>query len=162
MRRPRVHKAFGLNPERGLSNVMVGQATSDEVIVKTAFEGLDLYPCGPIPPNPSELFHTAKFKEVLKDLTERYDRVIIDSPPVIAVSDSMVLAQHCDGVLIVARAGSTRKELLKRTNQLLAGINAPVLGVVLNGVNLSSRQYGRYYYYYRHYGQYYEETSELP
>lgn len=165
MRRPRLYKSFGIEVDRGLSSVLVGKLELDKAIVSTGIERLDILPCGSVPPNPSELLSSQAFVDLLEQLRERYDRIIIDSPPVIAVTDAMVLAQHADGVVVVCRASSTRKELLKRTRQLLYGINAPVLGVILNGLNLENRRYGgTYYYYYRRYGQYYEdpEAKTMP
>ncbi|MDX9723389.1 MAG: polysaccharide biosynthesis tyrosine autokinase [Myxococcota bacterium] len=159
MRRPRLYKAFGLSPEVGLSNVAIGQATLEEAIAETGVPDLHLLPCGPLPPNPSELFHTPAFAQLMTQLRERYDRVIIDSPPVIAVTDALILAQLADGVVVVSKAGVTHLPLLKRTKQLLEGINAPMLGVILNGVNLENRRYGSYYYYYRRYGQYYDDAA---
>lgn len=160
MRRPRLHKAFGLKPTIGLATVLIGADELDDTILATGIDNLDMLPCGPIPPNPSELFHTPEFAALLERLKERYDRIIIDSPPVIAVTDAMILAQHVDGVIIVTRTDKTRLDLLKRTRQLMQGINAPLLGTILNHVNLENRRQGTYYYYYyRRHGQYYEEPS---
>lgn len=162
MRRPRLYRAFGVEPVTGLSEVLIDQSTLDQAILKTEVDGLDLLPCGPIPPNPSELFHTQKFLDVLEDLKKRYDRVIIDSPPVIAVTDALILAQLVDGVILVSKAGSTRRELLKRSKELLEGISANVIGTILNNVNFENRRYGKYYYYYRRYGQYYDHSTDRP
>jgi len=162
MRRPRLHKAFDLDPPVGLSSVLVGDAELDDTILDTGIDNLDLLPCGIIPPNPSELFHTPQFAEVLEQLKDRYDRIIIDSPPVIAVTDAMILAQHVDGVIVVTRTDKTRIDLLERTKRLLEGINAPLLGTILNHVNLENRRQGTYYYYYyRRHGAYYEESDDV-
>jgi len=160
MRRPRLAKALGIKESKGISTVLTGTSSLDEAIQPTQVAGLDILPCGPIPPNPAELFHTQGFKALLAELRERYDRVVIDSPPVIAVTDALILAQQCDGVVIISRAGSTQLALLTRTKQLLEGINAPLVGVILNGVNLENRHYGGTYYYYRQYGELYEEDGQ--
>ena len=160
LRRPRMHKALGIVPTKGVADVLINDATLDETIHSTVINGLDFLPCGSIPPNPSELLHTDAFKALLKELEGRYDRVVLDSPPVIAVADAMVIAQNVDGLIVVCRSHKTRKELLSRAHQLLQGINAPLLGVILNNLDLRNRRQGTYYYYYRHYGQYYELPDE--
>ncbi|PIV99422.1 MAG: capsular biosynthesis protein, partial [Deltaproteobacteria bacterium CG17_big_fil_post_rev_8_21_14_2_50_63_7] len=162
MRRPRLYRAFGVEPATGLSEVLIEHATLEQAILETEIDGLDLLPCGPIPPNPAELFHTQRFLDVLEELKKRYERVIIDSPPVIAVTDAMILAQLVDGVILVSKAGSTRRELLKRSKELLEGIGANLIGTILNNVNFENRRYGKYYYYYRRYGQYYDHSTDRP
>ena len=158
MRRPRLHKAFGEEPVAGISDVLLDGTDVMDVLRETGVEGLQYIPCGRIPENPSELLHTKRFKETLQRLSEVFDRIIIDSPPVIAVADALVLAQYVEGVVVVTREGKTRKPLLKRTRELLEGINAPIVGTVLNNVNLGQRRYGTYYYYYyQGYGQYRDE-----
>lgn len=161
LRRPRLHKGFGMQIKHGVADVLTHQKNLDEVILPTGVNNLEILGCGTIPTNPSELFHSPDFQTLLQSLRERYDRIIIDSPPIIAVTDAMIIAQSIDGLVLVCRSQSTRKELLERSAQLLQGVNAPILGVVLNNVNLRNRrQGGYYYYYYRHYGQYYETPEE--
>lgn len=160
MRRPRVHRIFGLHNEIGLSSLIIGEADYDEAIKPTLVPNLDLLMCGPIPPNPAELLHTERFHTIMDELDKRYDWVIFDSPPTIAVADSMILSNLVDGVLLVVKAGQSSKELVGRARQKLVGVNAPLLGCILNDVDLDNRQYGHYYYYYyRRYGQYYEEDA---
>jgi succinoglycan biosynthesis transport protein ExoP len=161
LRRPRLHKGFGMSISLGSADVLNGTHTLDDVILPTLVPNLDILGCGTIPPNPSELLHTPRFSQLLSDLRQRYDRVIIDSPPIIAVTDALIISQSCDGLILVCRSQSTRKDLLQRAAQLLHGVNAPVLGAILNNVNLlNRRQGGYYYYYYRHYGQYYEQQDD--
>ena len=150
MRRPRLHKSFGVDNERGVSNVILGNANWTDVVRSSGVEGLDVITCGPIPPNPAELLHTARFKELLKDLSGHYDRVLFDSPPVAAVTDSLVLGSMMDGVVLVVQAGKTSLMAAQQAKKSLVDVGAKLFGVVLNDVDLEHKQYGYYqYYYYR-------------
>jgi succinoglycan biosynthesis transport protein ExoP len=161
MRRPRVHKVFGLHNEVGLTNLILGELDYDQTIKRTPVPNLDVLMCGPIPPNPAELLHTARFQEIVLALEARYDLIIFDSPPTIAVTDSMILSQMVDGVLLVVKGGQTSKAFVRQARERLVGVNAPILGCILNDVDLEDRQYGQQsYYYYRQYGQYYTEDAE--
>ncbi|MCA9566074.1 MAG: CpsD/CapB family tyrosine-protein kinase, partial [Myxococcales bacterium] len=162
MRRPRLHRALEQENTLGMSNLILGENTYEEAIQRTVVPNLDLLPCGPIPPNPTELMHTERFRTVIKELRSRYDRVIFDSPPVIAVADSMILGNFVDGVLFVIRSGQTNKEVVRRAKMNLEGINAPILGAILNDLDLEDRAYRYHYYYsyYSRYGQYYEEDPQ--
>jgi polysaccharide biosynthesis transport protein len=161
LRRPRLHRALGVSNETGMSNVIVGQNTLDEAIQATDVPGLDVLVCGPVPPNPAEIFHTEKFQDVLSQLKDRYDRLICDSPPVGAVADPVILGTMTDGVIVVSKSEATSRVAAKQTIRTLADANTNLLGVVLNGVDLESRRYGNYYYqYYRRYGQYYGEAKD--
>ena len=148
LRRPRLYKAFEMSKTDGLTSVVEGKRKLEEVLQKTEIDHLDLLPCGKIPSNPSEIFYSDEFREILHQLLEKYDRVIIDSPPVTVVTDALILAQQSDGVIVVSKAGKTELPLLIRTRELLEGVNAPILGVVLNGLSSKSKSYGGYYYYY--------------
>ncbi|MBH24468.1 MAG: capsular biosynthesis protein [Myxococcales bacterium] len=161
MRRPRLHKVFKTHNKVGLSSLLLGEATYEEAIQKTDVPNLDMIACGPIPPNPAELMHTERFLEILRNFAARYDRVIFDSPPTIAVTDSMILSNLVDGVIFVVQGGRTSKDIVRRALNKLKAVNAPLLGAVLNNVDLDSRTYGQYYYrYYRQYGQYYETDAD--
>lgn len=163
MRRPRLHKAFGMGNAVGMTSLILGEVDYEEAIQKTQVPNLDLLACGPIPPNPTELMHTDRFKHIVEQLSERYDRVIYDSPPVIAVADAMILGNTVDGVLFVIKSGQTAKDVVKRAKEQLEGINAPLLGAILNDLDLEDRAYRYHYYYsyYNRYGQYYEETPGI-
>ena len=129
-----------------------------KVIQPTSVEGLHVLTSGPIPPNPSELLGSAKMERALATVAEQYDYIIIDSPPVLAVTDASILSQRSDGVLLVADAGNTRRGPLKQAvEQLLTG-NVHLIGVVLNKLKPRSDSYYTYYYY-RH--SYYLDESEL-
>jgi capsular exopolysaccharide synthesis family protein len=158
MRRPRIHRAFGLPNDAGMSNLMLQQARLEDLVKDTAVPNLQILPCGPIPPNPSELLHTERFKEILEELDSKYDRIIFDSPPVAAVTDALIISGMVDGVVLVVKAGRTIGEMAQRTKQSLDDVNARIFGVVINDLDLEKRGYG-YYYYYQRYGYYYGEKQ---
>jgi capsular exopolysaccharide synthesis family protein len=155
MRRPRLHKAFGVSNEIGVSSVVVGEGKVDDAVKNTEVPGLFVMPCGPVPPNPAELLHTQAFADLLQKLGDRFDRIILDTPPVGAVADAVVLATQVDGVVLVLKAGQTNRDIAKRTVKALADVKANVYGAVLNDVNLERSKYGDYYYgyAYRYYGE---------
>lgn len=154
MRRPRLHKAFGVGNEFGVSSLVVGEGKLDDAIKSTDVNGLFLMPCGPIPPNPAELLHTQAFSDLLNKLGERFDRIILDTPPVGAVADAVVLSTQVDGVVMVLKAGQTNRDVARRTVRALQDVKANIYGAVLNDVNLEKSKYGDYYYgyAYRYYG----------
>jgi polysaccharide biosynthesis transport protein len=123
-------------------------------VQSTEVSNLYVLPCGPVPPNPAELLHTSVFKALLSEMERKFDRVIIDSPPVGVVADAVVMATSVDGTLVVLKAGQTSRDLAKRAARQLADVNARVFGAVLNDLDLENQKYGQYYYYYR-YGYYY-------
>lgn len=153
MRRPRLHKMFNISRELGVSNVLVGSSTLADVMVTGVIPNLDVVPCGPIPPNPSEIVGSNRMKELIATLRKDYTRIIIDSPPITAVTDSAVLAQAADGLIIVVRAGDTPRQIVQNGIAHLKALNAPILGAVLNGVNTGKDSYYYYQYYYYYYGE---------
>jgi succinoglycan biosynthesis transport protein ExoP len=158
MRRPRLHRAFGVSNEAGLSSTIVGETTLDDAIQATDAQDLDVLVCGPIPPNPAELLHTEAFQDIVAQLNDRYDRIIFDSPPVGAVTDPVVLGTFLDGCIVVLKAHRTSKEAAKQALRALKDANVHILGAILNDVDLTSKRYGSgYYAYYRKYGYYYGE-----
>jgi capsular exopolysaccharide synthesis family protein len=160
MRRPRLHRAFGIPNEQGVSSVLVGDATLDEVIKSTEVPGLFVIPSGPIPPNPAELFHTQAFRDFVSTVSARFDRAIFDSPPVNAVADPAVLATQVDGVLLVLRADMTSRPFAKAAIRVLTDVKARVFGGVVNDVELGHPKYGGYYAAYRGYGSEYQGSQE--
>lgn len=153
MRRPRLHKSFGVDNDIGISSYIVGEAPLDRVVRPSGVDGLDLMTCGPIPPNPAELLHTESFEQLLGKLRERYDRVIFDSPPVTAVTDSLVLSSMMDGVVLVIHANSTTLHAAQVARRRIEDVGGRIFGAVLNDVDLDDRRtseyYQQYYYYYR-------------
>ena len=158
MRRPRVHKAFGIKrPKKGLSTMILGESTAAESICSTIVPNLDVLVCGPTPPNPSELIHTDTFKRVTNEITEMYDHVIFDSPPVGVVTDAAILSKMVDGTILIVKSLQTTRDAAKHALNVLSDIDSVVLGAVLNDLDLSNKKYGQYYYhyYYRKHGYYY-------
>jgi capsular exopolysaccharide synthesis family protein len=159
MRRPRLHKTFGVVNDVGISSLVVGEGTLDKAIKSTEVPGLFLLPCGPVPPNPAELLHTQAFKELLRTVSAKFDRVILDSPPLNAVADSAVLATQVDGVVVVVKAGRTNREQARRAVRALNDVQARLFGAVLNDLNPSDPKYNSYYAAYRGYGDAQDEAA---
>jgi capsular exopolysaccharide synthesis family protein len=152
LRRPRLHKSFGISKDRGLTSLLLGDENYDDVIKATEVPNLFILPAGPIPPNPAELLLTNRFKTVLEELAKRFDRILLDSPPVLAVTDAVVLARVSDGVILVAKAGQTFREDVTMAARQVRDVDAPILGAILNVIDISDRRYGGYYYAYGGYG----------
>jgi capsular exopolysaccharide synthesis family protein len=159
MRRPRLHRVFGVSNGAGLSSLILGEGALEQTILSTGIPNLDLLPCGPVPPNPAELLHTAAFQRVLADAAARYDRVIFDSPPVGVVADAVVISTVVDGALMVLKAGSTSRDVAAHGVKQLRDVNARLFGAVLNDLDLEDQKYGQYSYYYR-YGYYYGDSNK--
>jgi capsular exopolysaccharide synthesis family protein len=148
LRRSRIHRIFGRVNDQGVTTVLVGDATVDEVAKPTAVENLWSIPAGPVPPNPADMLHSERFRSFLAELSERFDRVVIDSPPVAAVTDSVVLSTLVDGTVFVIRAFKTAVSTSAQALRALRDVDAPVTGAVLNAVNLNRHEYAYYHYYY--------------
>jgi polysaccharide biosynthesis transport protein len=150
LRRPRIHRIFDRAGDAGVTNVIVGNATVDEVVKPTLVQNLWSVPAGPTPPNPADMLHSERFKKFLSDLGDRFDRVVIDSPPVVPVTDSAIISTLVDGTVFVVRAFSTTRHLGHQGLRALRDVDSPVVGAVLNAVNLNKREYNYYYQYYYH------------
>jgi capsular exopolysaccharide synthesis family protein len=150
LRRPRLHRIFDRAGDSGVTNVLVGEATIESVSRPTLVENLSCIPSGPIPPNPADILHSDRFKQFIRDLGERFDRVIIDSPPLVAVTDSAIISTLADGTVFVLRAFRTSIALGQRGYRVLRDVGAPVAGAVLNAVDLTKHEYAyKHYYYYQ-------------
>jgi capsular exopolysaccharide synthesis family protein len=150
LRRPKLHRLFDRAGDAGVTNVLVGDAIIDEVALPTQVDNMYAIPAGPTPPNPADLLHSERFRTFIEELSERFDRVVIDSPPVAAVADSAIISTLVDGCVFVVRAFSTTRQLSKQGLRSLTDVDAPVVGVVLNDVDLDKQQsYYQYYYYKR-------------
>lgn len=160
LRRPRIHRAFGLKNDLGLSNAVVGEKPLEAVIFSTEVPNLDVCPCGPIPPNPAELLHTRRFEEIIAECGRRYDRVIFDSPPTSAVTDPLVVGHLADGVILVVRAAHTSREAASFARRQLEDAKARLLGCIVNQVNPTDAYYKYYYYRGYQYGGYYGPREE--
>jgi tyrosine-protein kinase len=145
LRRPRIGAFFGLDEQPGLTGVLLDERTLEETVLPVpGFDRLSLLPAGPIPPNPAELLDSARARDVFTRLRDQYDLVLIDSPPVLPVTDAAILSRHADATLMLAAAGQTRRSDLHRAVEKLDQVGATILGTVLNKV---TRQTGHYYGY---------------
>ena len=157
LRRPRVHEFFGLSNRVGFTSVLLGDTP-----IATAIQAADadlpigLVASGPLPPNPAELLASRRAVDVIEDLDRRCDLLLIDSPPILPVTDGLVISGLVDGVLLVASSGSSTKRGVKRATELLRQVDAPLIGSILNGVG-SKAEYG---YTYGGDNRYYLDTPE--
>lgn len=152
MRNPTVHKNFNLSNKVGLSScISMGTALSDAV-QKTSIEGLYALTGGVIPPNPSELLGSEQMKNVLQRAKERYDYVLIDTPPVMPVTDALIVSRFVDGMILVIASAEVKVEMARDVKNQLVNAGANILGVVLNKVRSEHRGYGYGYGYYYYYG----------
>jgi capsular exopolysaccharide synthesis family protein len=147
LRKPVQHHFFELHNGKGLTHFMLDKATLEEVIRPTSVENLCVITSGAIPPNPSELLGTKKFAALLEELGSQFDRVLVDSPPVGAVTDSVILSRLVDGVILAVYAEKTKVEQVKYVQEQMEKAGARVLGVVLTHMPKKGRSYQYYYYY---------------
>jgi capsular exopolysaccharide synthesis family protein len=162
MRRPRVHRVFGKTNEVGVTTALIDIASIDDIIRPTEVPNLSVVTTGPIPPNPAEILHSDTFYRLLNMLSDRFDHIVIDSPPVAPVTDAAVLSTRVDATILVVRAFKTSKELARRAVRALRDVGNRNVGTVLNAVDFERREYGYYqYYYYRREG-YSAEVSGSP
>ncbi|MGG4033244.1 CpsD/CapB family tyrosine-protein kinase [Paenibacillus cisolokensis] len=145
LRRPTAHHMFQTSNRCGLTHILTGQAKVADAVQNTSINGLKLLSSGSIPPNPSELLGSDKMDRLLAELRESYDIVLIDTPPVLAVSDAQVVAARCDGVLLVVNAKSVKRRYVIKAKEALEFVHARVLGVALNQV--PSSEANPYYEY---------------
>ena len=151
MRNPTVHKNFNLSNKVGLSSCISMGTAVDDAVQATAIEGLDALTAGVIPPNPSELLGSERMQNILQRAKEEYDYVLIDTPPVLPVTDSLVLGRMVDGLILVIDSGEIKVEMAREVKNQLVHAGANILGVVLNKVRSEHHGYGYgYYYYYGH------------
>jgi succinoglycan biosynthesis transport protein ExoP len=162
MRRPRIHHIFNGEDGAGLSNFLSGNADLSSIVKKTEVPNLYYIPSGPIPPNPSELLGSNLFKSMMESLGKKFDHILLDSPPVLGFADSLILSTTVDGVVLVVLGGKTPKETLQRAKEVLYQVNAKILGVVINRVDVQRGNYGYYYYRYHYYYGKEGKKKELP
>ena len=163
MRKPRVHAVFGEENGVGLSNFLSGNAELKSIIKRSNVPNLFYIPSGPIPPNPSELLGSNLFKTMVQFLGEKFDHIVLDSPPVLGFADAITLSVSVDGVILVVLGGKTPRETLQRAKEVLHQVNAKILGVVINQVDISRSDYAYYYYrYHYYYGSDGKKKKKLP
>lgn len=157
MRRPTIHTKFGLRKDNGCSDYLIDDTLLvNDVVKQSGIPNLDIVTSGFIPPNPSELLASSRMDKFITDLESAYDYVIFDTPPIIAVTDAIIMAKKVNLVLLVLRVGFTEKAVLTRATEILSNVNKKVDGYIVNGIRVQ-RYYNRnkyyYYYYYYYYGQ---------
>lgn len=143
MRKPSIHKKFKISNIYGLSDVLVGKETLDDATSKRG--NLTILTAGKIPPNPSEMLGSKAMSNLLEELKKDFDYIILDTPPVQAVTDSQILSTKADGTILVVRAERTKKDSVQNSINLLKKVNANIIGTVLNGVDNNRNKY--FYYY---------------
>lgn len=161
LRKPRLHRLFKIKNAGGLSGYLTGRVPLKETIQKTSHESIWLIPSGPVPPNPAELLNSERMRKLLEDLKEKFDVILLDTPPILAVVDALIVSTLADGMVFIIRAGKTTRKPFLRAVEELKQTKTKIIGVVFNEVKFKEREYySPYYHYYRtgYYG--YEEGSD--
>jgi len=148
LRRPNIHHRFGLNGKLGLSTVLSGQTRLEDSVQQVReVPGLDILASGPVPPFPTEMLSSETMAELLRQAGELYTHVVIDSPPILSVTDGVLLSRQVDAVVLVVRHAKSSKHIVRRARDLLVRSGAPLAGIVLNAVDLNAPEYYGYYGY---------------
>jgi capsular exopolysaccharide synthesis family protein len=158
LRRPSVHTIFRQPNSPGLSSYLVGDSLLAAVLLKSAVPNLSLVVSGPIPPNPAELLASRRMRDFLDTVSERFDFVILDSPPALATSEACALAPHVDGVLLVVDSGRTPEVAVRRTRERLEAVHGRILGAILNRFDAAAHGYSRRQY--DTYDTYYTQSAQ--
>ena len=148
LRRPILHLIFNQRPSPGLTSYLAGEGSFQAAIVKTSVPNLSLVPSGRIPPNPAELLASRRMREFLDAAVEKYDVVLLDSPPILPVTDACALAAMMDGVVLVVGSGTTPEGAVRRAKEQVEAAHGKIVGVVVNRLETKSDGYSRYYRYY--------------
>lgn len=147
MRRPTLHYTFKSSNRIGLANLLMKKGRFTDTVKQSGIKNLDLLMCGHIPPNPAELLSSPVFDSLLNEMKMKYDLIIFDSPPILSVTDSLILANKCDATVLVVNTGKTEKQMVIKARDALASAKAFIVGVVLNNYKISKDSY-----YYQNYG----------
>lgn len=145
MRKPTVHYTFKLSNTNGLSTLLTRQSVVRKTVRRSRINNLDIITCGPIPPNPSELLASDSMDKLIAELLQLYDLLIFDAPPILTVTDSQILANKCEGSILVLKAGATEKRQAVKAKEAIILANSRLIGVVLN--NYASSKHESYYRY---------------
>ncbi|AOM81645.1 CpsD/CapB family tyrosine-protein kinase [Salisediminibacterium beveridgei] len=145
LRKPTVHYTFRIPNKTGLSSVITGQALLDDVIIASQTERVHVLPSGPVPPNPSEMLSSNRMAMLLDEVKVNYDYIVLDTPPVNAVTDAQILGKMCDGVILTLRSGVTETEEALDAKRALEATGAKILGAVLNDLAVEQSKYHYYY-----------------
>lgn len=146
MRRPTIHKVFRLSNMQGISDYLIGEVALEKT-VHSVEPYLDVMTSGTIPPNPSELLGSKVMEKFLNDMRDEYDYILLDAPPVMAVTDAQILSTLSSGVILVVASGKAQRELAKRSKELIEAVGAKIIGAVLTCIDVKNSQYGYYHYY---------------
>jgi len=141
LRKPSIHYTFNLSHTEGLTSVLSRKVSISAAINRTAIPGLHILTSGPVPPNPAKLVHSYAMGFVIEKLKEVFDYVIIDTPPILSVTDAQIIANKCDGVILVISGGKTYRERAKKAKEILENARAQILGVVVNRVKPKKNEY---------------------
>lgn len=144
LRAPRLHKYFGILNEKGLSNILAGFNNVDDCIIKSVRDNLDCLTSGPIPPNPVELVSADGMKELMENISQKYDYIFIDTPPINIVTDALILSKYSTGVIVVTRQKYTMYKMLEKAINSLKFANAKIIGFIMNDTDSSQYAYGGY------------------
>jgi capsular exopolysaccharide synthesis family protein len=147
LRNPTLHKFYDVSNNIGLTNLLVDETIEPEDVLLTPHKDLYFLPSGPLPPNPAELLGSHKMQDLYNTLTQAFDIILVDAPPVLAVADASILASYLDGVILVASAGEVSKDQINSAKEQLQKVKANILGVVLNKVPVGNGSYYYQYYY---------------
>lgn len=147
LRKPTMHHTLRVSNRWGLTNLLTNQLTIREVLQDTFIPNLQIITSGPIPPNPSEILASKKMISTIDELKGRFDIILIDAPPAIAVTDSQIIASRTDGVILVVNSERTKRDAVLKAKQNLDNVRARILGVILNNVDRKSKDAYYYYYY---------------
>ena len=148
LRKPMLAKHFGINGHGGMSTFLSGNSDLASHITRTSVANLFLLPAGPVPPNPAELLGSEPMVKVLESLKDHFKYIVIDSPPVLSVTDPLILSAIVDGVVLVVQGGETPRDAVRRAGDHIRGVGGKILGALINNVDVESSEY---YYYYRNY-----------
>ncbi|MFB3905234.1 MAG: GumC family protein [Acidobacteriota bacterium] len=160
MRKPEVGRKFGVNGGQGMSIFLSGNSDLSSQILETPYSDLYVIPAGPVPPNPAELVGSPRWQKALKLLSDYFDYIVIDSPPVLSVADPIIISTQVDGVVLVVLAGKTAREAVRKARNAVQNVGASVLGAMINNVDLNDSNYSYYYKYYYSYGYYGREEEK--
>lgn len=164
IRRPRAHESFGIKIEKGLESVLTHDENPESLIMRDILPNLDLLPTKNMKHNVTELFLRDKMKKILEDLRDKYDTIILDTPPLAVASDAAILSKAVEGVVVVVGYDQVAKRELEFTKTMLDNAGANIYGFIVNGVDKRGMSYGNYGYYtnyYSYYEEYYsDETGE--
>lgn len=149
LRKPKIHTIFKISNEAGgLSNILIDEIKAEQGIKETEVPNLYVLPSGKTPPNPSELLSSQKMQQFMEYLRQSFDYIVIDSPPLIVVTDAQIISKYSDACILIVAAGESNRNAVIKAKELLCNVNANLIGVVLNKTDISRESYYKYYHYY--------------